>query len=153
MALNLACFTPIHQLLHLIRMQFTTSCTHKYNTEWILKKEQSLVTTPLPGFRECFPTLICKTLSVHLMFPVGDEQWGRQSVSLQGELEDGEPPQMVQVTHVPIYLTVRVRWWDGFLLPLTQCCDGEPEALRCWRDSWWEGINTRVVWTVPMEHI
>lgn len=73
------------------------------------------------------------------MFTVGDEQWGRQSVSLQGELEDGGPPQMV---HVPICLTVRARLWDGFLLR-TRRCDGEPEALRCWWDSRWEEWTRR----------
>lgn len=73
------------------------------------------------------------------MFTVGDEQWGRQSVSLQGELEDRGPPQMV---HVPIYLTVRARLWDGFLLR-TRRCDGEPEALRCWWDSRWEEWTRR----------
>lgn len=34
----------------------------------------------------------------------------------------------------PIYLTVRVHLWDGFLFVLTLGCDGEPEALRCWRE-------------------
>lgn len=61
-------------------------------------------------------------------------------VSMQGELGDGFPPQMV---HVPIYLTGRACLWDGFLLVLTRHCDGEPEALRCWWDSWWEEWTRR----------
>lgn len=62
---------------------------------------------------------------------VGDEQWGRQSISLQGEQEDGEPPQMVQLTHSHLF-NCGVHLWDGFLLLLTLGRDGEPEALRWW---------------------
>lgn len=131
MALNLPCFASIHQLLHRSRTIFKKLLYPKINL-----KLQGLICfarTPLHVFKRVISFVFARRTAFNWCL-VGDEQWGRQSVSLQGEQEDGEAPQMVQLTHVPFYPTVRERLWDGFLPLLTLGHDGEPEALRWWRE-------------------